>query len=220
MEGVEEANNRAVVYARVSVATEDVNNQIENIKEWARKNGYVIMGVFPDRAVTGATNPLERREFQNMLSFCENNGIKTILVWDLARFGRSLPEAVEALRKLLDDGYKVIFTRYNLRADLNDIGGKVMIYTLLMAAELERDFLKMRMEAAREAGKTIHRPATPIPIDEVKKLLKKGWTLRQIHAYLLGKGELRYREKGREKQLSYKQFVYRLNKEGIRKRGK
>lgn len=210
--------NKAVIYARVSVREEDVGNQIENIKAWAQRNGYTVIGVFPDRAVTGASNPMERTEFQNMLSFCRNNGIKTILVWDLARFGRSLPEAVEALKKLLNDGYEVIFTRYNLRADLNDIGGKVMIYTLLMAAELERDFLKMRMEAAKATGKTIHRPATPIPLEEVKKLLKKGWTLKQIHAYLLGKGELKYREKGQEKQLSYKQFVYRLNREGIRKR--
>ena len=210
--------NKAVIYARVSVREEDVGNQIENIKAWAQRNGYTVIGVFPDRAVTGASNPMERTEFQNMLSFCRNNGIKTILVWDLARFGRSLPEAVEALKKLLNEGYEVIFTRYNLKADLNDIGGKVMIYTLLMAAELERDFLKMRMEAAKAAGKTIHRPATPIPVEEVKKHKKKGWTLKQIHAYLLGKGELKYREKGQEKQLSYKQFVYRLNREGIGKK--
>jgi len=210
--------NKAVIYARVSVRGEDVNNQIKNIKEWAQENNYEVVGIFPDEAVTGASNPLERPKFKQMLEFCKDNGINIILVWDLARFGRSLPEAVTALKRLLDQGFKVIFTKHNLKADFNDIGGKVMIYTLLMAAELERDFLKMRMEAAKRAGKVIHRPATPIPLDEVKKLLKKGWSLKQIYAYLIGKGELRYKEKGQERVLSYKQFVYRLNREGIRKR--
>jgi len=210
--------DKAVIYARVSVRGEDLNNQVENIKAWAAQNGYEIVGVFPDYAVTGVSDPFQRREFSNMISFCKNNNIRSILVWDLARFGRSLPEAVEALRKLLDQGYTVIFTRYNLKADLNDIAGKVMIYTLLMAAELERDFMRIRMEAAKKAGKLCHRPPTPIPVDEVKKLLKKRWTLKQIHAYLLGQGKLKYREKGVEKQLSYKQFVYRLNTLGIRRR--
>ena len=213
-------NERAVIYARVSVREEDVSNQVENMKEWAKQRGYEIAGVFPDKAVTGASNPLEREKFKQMLEFCRDNGVKTILVWDLARFGRSLPEAVNALKQLLDEGFKIIFTRYNLTADLNDIGGKVMIYTLLMAAELERDFLHMRMEAAKNAGKITHRPPTPIPVDEVKQLLEKGWTFKQIHAYLVGKGELKYREKGKVKQLSYDRFVKRLNALGIRRRKK
>ena len=209
-----------MIYARVSVRGEDVNNQVEEIRSWARERGYVVVGVFPDVEVTGVSDRCSREKFRAMLGFCEDNGIKTILVWDLARFGRSLPECVAALRRLLEAGYKVIFTRYNLTADLDDIGGKVLIYTLLMAAELERDFMKVRMEAARRAGKLCHRPATPIPVEEVRKLLRRGWSLKQIHAYLVGRGELRYREKGEERVLSYKQFVYRLNQLGIRKRKK
>jgi len=210
--------NKAVVYARVSVRGEDIDNQIQDIRSWANRNGYEVIGIFPDRAVTGASDPFKRKEFSNMISFCENNDIKTILVWDLARFGRSLPEAVEALRRLLDRGYTVIFTRYNLKADLSDIAGKVMIYTLLMAAELERDFMRIRMEAAKRAGKICHRPPTPLPMDIIRQKLREKWSLKEIYAYLVGLGKLRYREKGREKTLSYKQFVYRLNKEGIRKR--
>jgi len=220
LHGVGEMEERCVIYARISVKGEDISNQVQNIQQWAEQHNYEIAGVFLDEAITGASDPLSRPKFSSMLDFCRDNNIRTILVWDLARFGRSLPEAVVALRKLLDQGFKVIFTRYNLIADLNDISGKVMIYTLLMASELERDFLRMRMEAARAAGKMIHRPPTPIPIDEVRKLIEKGWTLKQIHAYLIGKGLLKYKEKGQEKVLGYKQFVYRLVKEGVRRRKK
>ena len=40
-----------------------------------------------------------------------------------------------------------------MKADLSDIAGKVMIYTLLMASELGRDFMRMRLESARKAGR-------------------------------------------------------------------
>lgn len=209
---------KAVIYARVSVRDEDVNNQIHDIRLWAQSHGYEVVGVFPDEAVTGASDPFQRPKFSQMLSFCKDNNIKTILVWDPARFGRSFLEAVQALKRLLDEGFKVIFTKYNLVADLEDIPGKVMFYTLSMVAELERDFMHMRLETARKAGKITHRPATPIPLDEVKKLLKKGWTFKQIYAYLVGQGHLRYQEKGQEKVMSYHNFVRRLNKEGIRKK--
>ena len=211
---------RAVVYARVSVRGEDIENQVKTISGWAKRNGYQIAAVFKDIDVTGASNPLEREAFKALMKFCKDNDVKTILVYDLSRFGRSLPEAVGALRKLLDGGYTVIFTRFNLKADLNDIAGKVMVYTLLMAAELERDFMHMRLEAARLAGKRIGRKPVEIPVDLVKQLLSRGKTIADIHRYLISKGYLKYREKGTERTLSYERFRRKLKQLGITRGGK
>ena len=55
-------------------------------------------------------NLLECEAFKSLLKFCEDNYVKTILVYDLSGFGRSLPEAVKTLKKL-GRGYVVIFTR-------------------------------------------------------------------------------------------------------------
>jgi len=212
-------DRRAVIYARVSVREEDINNQVQNIKAWAEKNGYQIVAVFKDEAITGASDPLERPKFQMMLEFMKDNDLKTILVYDISRFGRSLISAANALQKLIEKGYMVIFTKFDLRvSNLHDMATKSVIYSLLMAAEFERDILHQRMEAAKAAGKIIHRPATPIPVDEVKRLLDQGWTFRQIHAYLLGQGKLKYRTKHGERQLSYQQFRKRLNQMGIYRR--
>ena len=57
-----------------------------------------------------------------------------------------------------------------------------------------------------------------IPIDIVRTMLSEGKSLKEIHQALVRKGFLRYIEKGREKILGYKQFVYRLNALGIRRK--
>ncbi len=194
---------KAVVYARVSVHGEDIGNQVRAIEDWAREHGYMVLGVFKDEAVTGASNPLERDAFKRLLVFCRDNNVRTILVYDLSRFGRSLVEAVNALKQLLDQGYTIIFTRFNLKADLSDIAGKVMIYTLLMAAELERDFMKMRLEAARRAGKRIGRPPK-IPDNILKKYLNKykGLSKKDIWRIMKADGY----------ELSYQQFLQRVKR--------
>ncbi len=194
---------KAVIYARVSVHGEDTINQIEAIREWAETHGYEIAGVFKDEAVTGAGDPLEREAFKSLLKFCEDNGIKTILVYDLSRFGRSLPEAVQALKKLLDMGYTVIFTRFNLKADLSDIAGKVMIYTLLMASELERDFMRIRLETARRAGKRIGRPPK-VDDNTLKRYLRRYRELRLKDVWRI------MRSDGYD--ISYYQFLRRIKK--------
>jgi len=209
-------SKKAVVYARVSVREEDINNQIRNIEEWAKLHGYEIVAVFKDEAITGASDPLKRPKFQMMLEFMKDNNLRTILVYDISRFGRSLISAANALQALVGQHYAVIFTKFDLVvSDFHDMATKSVIYSLLMAAEFERDILHQRMEAAKAAGKIIHRPPTPIPMKEVKALLEQGWTFRQIHAYLLGQGKLKYRTKHGERQLSYQRFRQRLNEMGI-----
>ena len=194
---------KAVVYARVSVHGEDIGNQIEAIKEWAREHNYEIVGVFRDEAVTGAGDPLEREAFKSLMKYCEDNNVKTMLVYDLSRFGRSLPEAVQALKKLLNMGYMVIFTRFNLKADLNDVAGKVMIYTLLMASELERDFMRMRLETAKKAGKRIGRPPK-IDDNSLKKYLEKYRQLKLKDVWKIMKSD--------GYDISYFQFLRRVKK--------
>jgi len=61
------------------------------------------------------------------MKYCEGNKIKTMLVYDLSRFSKSLPEAVQSLKKLLDVRHAIIFTKFNMKADLSNIVSKVMI---------------------------------------------------------------------------------------------
>ncbi|RLF13156.1 MAG: hypothetical protein DRJ97_08460, partial [Thermoprotei archaeon] len=180
---------RVVGYARVSVRGEDVEVQVKAIEAYAEEHGLELVGVFRDEAVTGASNPFEREAFQAMYKFCRDNGVNTVLIYDLTRLGRSLIAAVEALRRLLKEGFQVYFIRHNIKADLNDPASKVMIYTLLMVAELERDFMKMRQEEAWRQGKIKGRP--PKVSDQVIiKYLRKygGLSKKAIWKIMVGDG--------------------------------
>jgi len=174
----------AVGYARVSVASEDIENQVKNLQQYAEKNNIKLAAVFKDE-LSGASNPLEREAFKAMLKYCEDNNVRTILMLDLSRLGRSLPEAAELIKKLNEEGYRIIFTKYDLQADPKTIAGKAVIYALLMAAEFERDFMLMRLEAAKARGKTIGRPRKQVNMRKVKYYMKKGLSIRAI-AKILG----------------------------------
>lgn len=173
---------KAVIYARVSVKGEDISNQIRTIRDWAGKGKYLIVGEFKDEEVTGTLNPFKREAFKSLLKYCKDNDVKTILIHDLSRLGRSLPEAATVIKELSDQGFKIIFTKFNLEADVNTIHGKAVIYSLLMAAEFERDFMRMRLESARAAGKHVGHPFKKLPLSE-KQLLqyyKKGVSIRSL----------------------------------------
>ena len=194
---------RVVGYARVSVRGEDVENQVKAIEAYAKEHGLELVGVFRDEAVTGASDPFERPKFQAMYEYCKDNGVSTILIYDLTRLGRSLVAAVKALKRLLEEGFQVYFIRHNIKADLSDPASKVMIYTLLMVAELERDFMKMRQEEAWRQGKPKGRP--PKVSDQVIiKYLRKygGLSKKAIWKIMVGDGL----------NLSYDQFLRRVKR--------
>mgnify|MGYP000695747822 CR=1 FL=1 len=71
------------------------------------------------------------------------------------------------------------------------------------------------MQRAKREGKHVGRRPVEIPIDLVRKHLRRGISKRAIYEFLVDKGYLRYYEKGRERILSYDRFVKRLKALGI-----
>ncbi len=51
----------AVGYARVSLEEENIENQVRGIEDYARANGYQLIGVFKDIGVSGAKPALSVR---------------------------------------------------------------------------------------------------------------------------------------------------------------
>ena len=61
--------NKAVIYARYSSdsqSEQSIEGQMRVCKEYAEKNGYVIVGEYVDRAITGTND--KRPAFQQMIS--------------------------------------------------------------------------------------------------------------------------------------------------------
>ena len=79
----------AVGYARVSLETEDIENQVKAIEDYARASGIELIGVFRDVGVSGAKPALEREGFRQMLSALANMpAVKAVVIYDISRLGQ------------------------------------------------------------------------------------------------------------------------------------
>ncbi len=212
---------RALGYARVSLPEERVENQVHSIEEFCRQHGFELLKVFQDIGVSGARPAFERDGFRQLIEATRLLDVKTIVVYDLTRLGRDLFDLIETYKKLLEDGYNVLFVKHpelNARPDspIGEALRKALLTILGVVAELERAFIRERTRAgmlrAKREGKRIGRPPVEIPMDLVRKMLKAGLSKKSIYKFLASQGYLRYKEKGAERVLSYDRFLKRLKK--------
>jgi len=216
----------AVGYARVSIETEDVENQVKAIEDFAKANGIELIGIFKDVGVSGAKPAIEREGFKQMLSALANMpAVKTVIIYDISRLGRDMLDVVETYRLLTEKhGLNVLFVQH---PELNVIQGsplgeairKATLALLSIAVEIERALIIERTKAglarARAQGVHLGRRGAEIPVDEVKEYLAMGLTKKAVYRILVKEGKLRFKAKGQEKVLSYNQFLQRLKKLGI-----
>ncbi|MEM1891157.1 MAG: recombinase family protein [Thermofilaceae archaeon] len=210
---------RCLGYARVSLESENVENQVFELQRFAEINGLDIVAVFKDVGVSGSKPALEREGFKQLLDASRLLGIRTIVVYDLTRLGRDLFDVVGTYRYLLENGYTVLFVKHpelNARPDspVSEALRKALLTMLGVVSELERALIiertKAGLERAKQQGKHLGRKPVEIPVDKVKHYLRKGLSKKDVYRILVDMGYLKYREKGVEKVLSYDRFLKRL----------
>lgn len=206
-------------YARVSLESENIENQVLEIEEFAKGSGLEIVGVFRDIGVSGSRSALEREGFKRLLEFSSLLDIKTVVVYDLTRLGRDLFDLVDTYKYLLERGYTVLFVKHpelNVTPDspVSEALRKSLLAILGVVSELERAFIVERtragLERARREGKRLGRRPVEIPESKVREYLRKGLSKKDVYRILTDLGYLRYRERGEAKTLSYDRFLRRL----------
>lgn len=215
---------RALGYARISLSEEKIENQIQAIEEFCRQQGLDLVKVFTDIGVSGSKPAFEREGFRQLLEAAKLLDVKTIVIYDLTRLGRDLFDLIETYKRLLEEGFNVLFVKHpELNTSPEDPIGealrKALLTVLGVVAELERAFIRERTRAgmlrAKREGKHIGRRPVEIPVDKVRKYLRAGLSKKDVYNLLVSQGYLRYREKGEERTLSYDRFVKRLRQLGL-----
>lgn len=210
---------KAFGYARVSVESENIENQVLEIEKFAKDNGLELIAVFKDVGVSGSMPALEREGFKKLIEASKLLNIKTIVVYDLTRLGRDLFDLVNTYKFLLENNYNVLFIKHpelNARPNspVSEALRKALLTMLGIVSELERAFIIERtragLERARREGKQLGRKPVEIPVDKVKEYLRKGLSKKDVYRLLIDLGYLKYKEKGVEKVLSYDRFLKRL----------
>ena len=101
--------NKAVIYARYSSDSQteqSIEGQMRVCKEYAEKNGYVIVSEYVDRAMTGTND--KRPAFQQMISDSKKHEWSFVLVYKFDRFARSRYDSAINKSILKKNGVKVV----------------------------------------------------------------------------------------------------------------
>lgn len=106
---------KAVIYARYSSHSQteqSIEGQLKINKEYARREGYEIVGLYVDRAISGTT--ADRPEFQKMIKDAEKREFSYIIVYKLDRFARNRYDSAIYKNKLKKYNVKVVSATENI----------------------------------------------------------------------------------------------------------
>ena len=106
---------KAVIYARYSShgqQEQSIDGQLRDCYAFAERQGYMIIGEYIDRALTGRND--DRPDFQRMLADARKKLFKYIIVWKLDRFARNRYDSAVHKAELKKYGVRVISATENI----------------------------------------------------------------------------------------------------------
>ena len=98
-----------VIYARYSSHSQteqSIEGQLHTCYEYAKNNGYLVVGEYIDRAQSGTTD--SRAEFQRMIADSDKHIFEGVLVYQLDRFARNRYDSARYKAALKKNGVKVV----------------------------------------------------------------------------------------------------------------
>jgi DNA invertase Pin-like site-specific DNA recombinase len=175
---------RVAVYARVSTASQTVDNQTQELERLAALRGWTIVATFRDEGISGAKGRDGRPALDALLKAATRREFDLIAVWSIDRLGRSLQHLVTTVNDLHALGVQLYFHQQAI--DTTTPSGKLMFGVFSSFAEFERDLIRERIklgvERARKEGKKLGRPSsvTESTRAAIVELYKKGMSPKKI----------------------------------------
>lgn len=186
-----------VNYTRVSTNFQEYERQVNDLANFAAKQGYNVLNTFSEK-ISGTKKNEERKELSNMIQFCLNSNIDKVLISELSRLGRNTLEVLKAVELLNDNKISLYILNLGIET-LNtqkevSISSKLMITMLAEFASMERIQIKQRMKSGYDnhianSGKVGRNKGTVKSVEAMKaehkdiiKYLKQGLSLNNIMA--------------------------------------
>ena len=105
----------AVIYARYSSSgqrEESIEGQLRECHEYAKRNGFTVVGEYVDKALTGRTD--KRPDFQRMLRDSERDIFKAVILWKTDRFARNRYDSAMYKYKLKKNGVRLYYAKESI----------------------------------------------------------------------------------------------------------
>ncbi len=181
---------RVAIYARVSTNGQSVTNQLRELRQVAKRQGWKVVAEFMDRGVSGAKGRAQRPQFDKLCQAATRREIDLIMSWSVDRLGRSLQHLVTFLGEIHAKGVDLYLHQQGV--DTSTPAGKALFQMCGVFAEFERSMIQERVKAglkrAVAQGKKLGRPRVSASIErKVRVARAKGMGIKRI-ARKLGVG--------------------------------
>ncbi len=181
---------RVAIYARVSTNGQSVTNQLRELRQVAKRQGWKVVAEFMDCGVSGAKGRAQRPQFDKLCQAATRREIDLIMSWSVDRLGRSLQHLVTFLGEIHAKGVDLYLHQQGV--DTSTPAGKALFQMCGVFAEFERSMIRERVKAglarARAQGKKLGRPRVSASIErKVRVARAKGIGIKRI-ARKLGVG--------------------------------
>ncbi len=182
------------ILTRVSKESQSFERQINDLRAYATKNDYTILGEFNEK-ITGAAKNHDRKAWNELMNLVETKQLDKVLVWELSRLGRNTLEVLKTLEALHEYKVSLYIQNYNietLNADgtLNPMS-QLMVTMLAEFSRTERALIQQRLESGyrkhiqnggsvgRKKGVGMTNSQLVEKHKEVVKYLRKGRSIRE-----------------------------------------
>ena len=148
---------RAAIYARVSTADQQPENQLQELRRYVEARGWEATE-YVDHGVSGAKD--RRPGLDRLVTDAQRRRFDVLVCWRLDRLGRSLRHLILLLDDLQAIG--VDFVSLAEGIDATTPAGRLQLHILGAIAEFERSRVIERVQAglqrAKRQGRTLGRP--------------------------------------------------------------
>jgi DNA invertase Pin-like site-specific DNA recombinase len=174
---------KCAVYCRVSTDRQTNDNQLNQLREFAAKQGWEVADEFVD-VVTGS-GKLKRTQFDRMLMSASQRQFDTLVFWALDRLSREgIVKTLGYLEQLR--GWGVGWRSYTqpFLDTGNEMVNGIVLSVLAAVAKQERITVSERTKAglqrAVRSGKTLGRRAVLVDVLRARRMQREGLGLRPI----------------------------------------
>ena len=172
---------RAAIYARVSTAEQQVDNQRLELRKYADARGWTA-NEYVDVGVSGSKD--KRPALDQLVADAKRKRFDVLVCWRLDRLGRNLRHLI----LLLDDIHAlgIGFVTLGEGIDTTSPSGRLILHVLGSISEFERERIRERVMAglqrARTQGKRLGRPERQVSEETLAPV--RGLSVREAAARL------------------------------------
>jgi len=155
---------KVVIYGRTSTDKQQVENQLNQLREISNRNDWETVDEYIDEGYSGSLGRDRRPEFDRLLKDSVRGKFDVILVWDISRLGRSLQDLISFLNDIQSKNIDLYIDRQGI--DTTTPTGKMMFQMIGVFSEFERNLIRDRVRVGMEnakkngtkSGRSIGRP--------------------------------------------------------------